>query len=67
MTFSIILAFGVVPAGTLFPNAAESFNKNIFFMTLTWVCIAYDRYAKKMSQRRSRSAEYELGNATDEL
>jgi hypothetical protein len=29
MTFSIILAFGVIPAGSLFPNAAESFNKNI--------------------------------------
>ncbi|WP_373538998.1 MauE/DoxX family redox-associated membrane protein [Chamaesiphon sp.] len=67
LTFSIILAFGVIPAGTLFPNAAESFNKNIFFMTLTWICIAYDRYAKKMSQRRARSAEYELGNADDEL
>jgi hypothetical protein len=66
MTFSIILAFGVIPAGSLFPNAAESFNKNIFFMTLVWMCIAYDRYAKKMSQRRARSAEYDISNA-DEL
>jgi uncharacterized membrane protein YphA (DoxX/SURF4 family) len=65
MTFSIILAFGVVPAGTLFPNAAESFNKNIFFMTLVWICIAYDRYAKKMSQRRARSAEYDLSAANE--
>lgn len=65
MTFSIILAFGVVPAGSLFPNAAESFNKNIFFMTLVWICIAYDRYAKKMSQRRARSAEYDLSNADE--
>jgi uncharacterized membrane protein YphA (DoxX/SURF4 family) len=65
MTFSIILAFGVIPAGTLFPNAAESFNKNIFFMTLVWICIAYDRYAKKMSQRRARSAEYDLSAANE--
>jgi DoxX len=65
MTFSIILAFGVIPAGSLFPNAAESFNKNIFFMTLVWMCIAYDRYAKKMSQRRARSAEYDISHADE--
>lgn len=60
MTFSIILAFGIVPAGSLFPNAAESFNKNIMFMTLVWVCIAYDAHEKKMSRRKSASMEYSL-------
>jgi len=57
MTFSIILAFGIIPAGSLFPNAAESFNKNILFMTLIWVCIAYEAYEQKMSHRRERAIE----------
>jgi uncharacterized membrane protein YphA (DoxX/SURF4 family) len=57
MTFSIILAFGIVPAGSLLPNAAESFNKNILFMTLIWVCIAYEAHERKMSQRRTRAIE----------
>lgn len=55
MTFSIILAFGIVPAGSLFPNAAESFNKNILFMTLIWICIAYEAYEQKMSRRKARA------------
>jgi uncharacterized membrane protein YphA (DoxX/SURF4 family) len=67
MTFSIVLAFGIVPAGSLFPNAAESFNKNILFITLIWMCIAYDAYAQKMSHRRARSAEYELSAANKEF
>jgi uncharacterized membrane protein YphA (DoxX/SURF4 family) len=53
MTFSIILAFGIVPAGSLFPNAAESFNKNILFMTLIWMCIAYEADTKKARMRRT--------------
>ncbi|MGI0494377.1 DoxX protein [Alkalinema pantanalense CENA528] len=57
MTFSIILAFGIIPAGSLVPNAAESFNKNILFMTLIWVCIAYEAHEQKMSRRRARSIE----------
>jgi uncharacterized membrane protein YphA (DoxX/SURF4 family) len=57
MTFSIILAFGIIPAGSLFPNGAESFNKNILFMTLIWVCIAYEAHERKMSQRRTRAIE----------
>jgi uncharacterized membrane protein YphA (DoxX/SURF4 family) len=57
MTFSIILAFGIIPAGSLFPNAAESFNKNILFMTLIWVCIAYEAHEEKMSRRRTRAIE----------
>jgi uncharacterized membrane protein YphA (DoxX/SURF4 family) len=65
ITLSTILAFGFIPAGNLFPNAAENFNKNIFFMALIWICIAYDRYAKKMSQRRARSAEYDISNADE--
>ena len=66
MTFSIILAFGIVPAGSLFPNGAESFNKNILFMTLIWMCIAYDAYEQKMSRRRSQAmADYAV-TATDE-
>jgi uncharacterized membrane protein YphA (DoxX/SURF4 family) len=57
MTFSIILAFGIVPAGSLFPNGAESFNKNILFMTLIWMCIAYEAYEQKMSRRRVQAIE----------
>lgn len=57
MTFSIILAFGIVPAGSLFPNAAESFNKNILFMTLIWICIAYEAYEQRMSRRKARAIE----------
>ena len=52
MTLSIVLAFGIIPAGSLFPNGAESFNKNIIFMTLIWICIAYDVEAKKSQARR---------------
>jgi hypothetical protein len=66
MTFSIVLAFGIIPAGSLFPNAAESFNKNILFITLIWICIAYDAYAQKMSHRRAR-AEYEFTATDDEF
>ncbi|MBD2328667.1 DoxX family membrane protein [Alkalinema sp. FACHB-956] len=57
MTFSIVLAFGIIPAGSLVPNAAESFNKNILFMTLIWVCIAYEAHEQKMSRRRTRAIE----------
>jgi uncharacterized membrane protein YphA (DoxX/SURF4 family) len=53
LTFSIILAFGIVPAGSLFPNGAESFNKNILFMTLIWICIAYEADIKKARTRRT--------------
>ena len=67
MTFSIVLAFGIIPAGSLFPNAAESFNKNILFITLIWICIAYDAHTQKMSRRRARSAEYELTATDDEF
>ncbi|ARV59534.1 DoxX protein [Nostocales cyanobacterium HT-58-2] len=56
MTFSIILAFGIVPAGSLFPNGAESFNKNILFMTLIWMCIAYEAHEQRMSRRREQAA-----------
>lgn len=68
MTFSIILAFGIVPAGSLFPNAAESFNKNILFMTLIWVCIAYEAHEEKMSRRRTRAiAESTLTTANSDM
>lgn len=68
MTFSIILAFGIIPAGTLFPNGAESFNKNILFMTLIWICIAYDAYEQKMSRRRTEAmANYAVTNAMDDM
>lgn len=53
MTFSIVLAFGIIPAGTLFPNAAESFNKNILFMTLIWMCIAYEADSRRAKMRRT--------------
>ncbi|EKQ66999.1 DoxX family protein [Leptolyngbyaceae cyanobacterium JSC-12] len=66
MTFSIILAFGIVPAGSLFPNAAESFNKNIMFMTLIWVCIAYEAHEKKMSRRKSTAMEYSLTTSSND-
>jgi uncharacterized membrane protein YphA (DoxX/SURF4 family) len=65
ITFSITIAFGIIPAGSLFPNAAESFNKNILFITLIWMCIAYDAYAQKMSRRRER-AEHELTTSDDD-
>ncbi|MEB3295766.1 MAG: hypothetical protein VKJ24_21660 [Synechococcales bacterium] len=53
MTLSIVLAFGIIPAGTLFPNGAESFNKNILFMTLIWMCIAYEADARRAQMRRT--------------
>ncbi len=65
MTASIVLAFGLIPTGNLFPNGAESFNKNILFMTLIWMCIAYDAHAKKMSHRRKRSTTYTMEMAND--
>lgn len=58
MTFSIVLAFGIIPAGSLFPNAAESFNKNIMFMTLIWMCIAYEADTKKARMRRMAEKLY---------
>jgi uncharacterized membrane protein YphA (DoxX/SURF4 family) len=62
MTFSIILAFGIIPAGSLVPNGAESFNKNILFMSLIWVCIAYEAHERKMSLRRAQASEYALSS-----
>jgi uncharacterized membrane protein YphA (DoxX/SURF4 family) len=53
MTFSIVLAFGIIPAGTLFGNGAECFNKNIFFMSLIWMCVAYETGTKKARMRRT--------------
>nr|AIH14776.1 hypothetical protein [Hapalosiphon welwitschii UH IC-52-3] len=68
MTFSIILAFGIIPAGSLFPNGAESFNKNILFMSLIWICIAYDAYEQKMSRRRSQAmANYTVTVSDDDM
>jgi uncharacterized membrane protein YphA (DoxX/SURF4 family) len=53
MTFSITIAFGIIPGGSLFANGVESFNKNIFFMTLIWMCIAYTVDTKKARMRRT--------------
>ncbi|NJR40743.1 MAG: DoxX family protein [Leptolyngbyaceae cyanobacterium CSU_1_4] len=53
LTFSIVLAFGIIPAGSLFPNAAESFNKNILFMTSIWMCVAYETNSKRNRMRRT--------------
>jgi uncharacterized membrane protein YphA (DoxX/SURF4 family) len=53
MTFSITIAFGIIPGGSLFANGVESFNKNIFFMTLIWICIAYEFDTKKARMRRT--------------
>lgn len=52
MTLSIVLAFGIIPAGSLFPNGAESFNKNILFISLIWMCIAYEEDYKRARMRR---------------
>jgi uncharacterized membrane protein YphA (DoxX/SURF4 family) len=52
-TFSIVLAFGIIPTGSLFPNGAESFNKNILFMTLIWMCIAYEADTVRARMRRT--------------
>ncbi len=68
MTFSIILAFGIIPAGSLFPNAAESFNKNILFMALIWICIAYEAHEQKMNRRKVRAiAEAALTMTNSEM
>jgi uncharacterized membrane protein YphA (DoxX/SURF4 family) len=53
MTFSITLAFGIIPGGSLFANGVESFNKNIFFMTLIWIIIAYEVDTKKARMHRT--------------
>jgi uncharacterized membrane protein YphA (DoxX/SURF4 family) len=53
MTFSITLAFGIIPGGSFFANGVESFNKNIFFMTLIWIIIAYEVDTKKARMRRT--------------
>ncbi|PHJ65476.1 DoxX protein [Nostoc linckia z18] len=65
VTFSITLAFGIIPAGSLFPNGAESFNKTILFMALIWICIAYDAREQKMSRRRSQAAADYVLNASN--
>lgn len=68
MTFSIILAFGIIPTGSLVPNGAESFNKNILFITLIWMCIAYDAYEQKMSRRRTQAmADYTVNTAGEDI
>lgn len=53
MTFSITIAFGIIPGGSLFANGVESFNKNILFMTLIWMIIAYEVDTKKARMRRT--------------
>ncbi|CAN1211409.1 MauE/DoxX family redox-associated membrane protein [Tumidithrix helvetica PCC 7403] len=60
MTASIVLAFGIIPAGSLFPNGAESFNKNILFMTLVWLCVAYDVETKKAQARKIAEKQRQL-------
>ncbi|MEE3717879.1 MauE/DoxX family redox-associated membrane protein [Tumidithrix elongata RA019] len=60
MTASIVLAFGIIPAGSLFPNGAESFNKNILFMTLVWLCVAYDVETKKAQARKLAEKQRQL-------
>jgi uncharacterized membrane protein YphA (DoxX/SURF4 family) len=52
MTFSITIAFGIIPGGSLFANGVESFNKNLFLMTLIWMIIAYEVDTKKARMRR---------------
>jgi uncharacterized membrane protein YphA (DoxX/SURF4 family) len=53
MTFSITIAFGIIPGGSPFVNGVESFNKNIFFMTLIWIIIAYEFDTKKARIQRT--------------
>lgn len=67
MTFSIVIAFGIIPAGTLFPNGAESFNKNILFMTLIWFCIAYEAHERRMSRRRQEATEQMLTTSSSDF
>jgi uncharacterized membrane protein YphA (DoxX/SURF4 family) len=52
MTFSITIAFGLIPGGSVFANGVESFNKNIFFMTSIWMVIAYEVDTQKARMRR---------------
>ncbi|QLE54466.1 DoxX family membrane protein [Nostoc sp. TCL26-01] len=68
MTFSIVLAFGIVPGGSVFANGVESFNKVILFMTLIWMCIAYEAHEQKMSRRRAQAAaEYTMTSSTNDM
>lgn len=68
MTFSIILAFGFVPYGSVFANGAPSFNTSIFFITLVWMCIAYDAYEQKMSRRRSQAmTDYAVTTGSEDM
>jgi uncharacterized membrane protein YphA (DoxX/SURF4 family) len=66
ITFSIVLAFGIIPAGTLFPAAAECFNKNILFMTLIWMCIAYEADSRRAQMRRTND-RLQLANSLPEM
>jgi uncharacterized membrane protein YphA (DoxX/SURF4 family) len=59
ITFSIVIAFGMIPGGSLFANGVESFNKNILFMTLIWLCIAYEVDTKKAKMRRTAERMYQ--------
>jgi uncharacterized membrane protein YphA (DoxX/SURF4 family) len=59
ITFSITIAFGIIPGGSLFANGVESFNKNIFFMTLIWMCIAYEVDTKKARMQRTSERIYQ--------
>ncbi|MDZ8187983.1 MAG: DoxX family membrane protein [Nostoc sp. ChiSLP02] len=68
INLSITLAFGILPAGNLFPNGAESFNKTILFMTSIWTCIAYEAYEQKMSRRRAQAADdYALNASSNDM
>ncbi|WP_017651560.1 DoxX family membrane protein [Fortiea contorta] len=55
LILSITIAFGIMPAGSLFANGAESFNKTILFITSIWMSIAYEVYEQKMSRRRAQA------------
>jgi uncharacterized membrane protein YphA (DoxX/SURF4 family) len=65
---SIMLAFGIAPAGSLVPNGAESFNKVILFATSIWMCMVYEVHEQKMQRcRQSAAAEQMLTPAGKEL
>ena len=61
MLFSFIIAFGLVGANGLLPNNESSWDKNVFLLTSTWVCVAYEDYVAKRQQKMQAVTSQETG------
>jgi len=59
MLVSFILAFGLFPAGGLFPNNESTWDKNVFIALLVWVCVAWEarRRPEASAERRTPVVE----------